>query len=402
MLTTLCKRFETGCSGLLATLLPITVLLTVGPASARAAEPAAATTPDGGVIEVEAEGEGLDKEGATKDALRKALEKGGKNEIFSETKVENFQLMHDTIISRAEGIVTDYKILPGYPKKIVGGTVKVKIKARVSKKILKDHWGAVQNVLKQIGRPKIMIYIVEKIDGQEEKQGLLETQIEKRLLKAGFDLVARTAIEAALAKEKGDATAENDARKLQALAKSFKAHLYITGTANANQAGMAEAAGLTFAAYNCDVQLKAYYTDSAKLLASANLPVQRGLARGKKEFSPQAGKQALGFAGTNVVEDVYTQIMKQWATQISAGGELILEVEGIKPVAAVKMKKALKALKGVEDVNFDLSKGRASFRIRAKLSAETLLEHLVDEPFDKLIEVVDLKLNRVQAKGIGA
>src|SRR5688572_12626090 len=70
----------------------------------ESAAPAAA--PDEGVVEVEAVGEGTSKEQATKFALRAALEKGGKNEIFSDTKVENFALMHDTIISRAEGIVT--------------------------------------------------------------------------------------------------------------------------------------------------------------------------------------------------------------------------------------------------------------------------------------------------------
>ena len=69
------------------------------------------------VVEVTVEGEGLNEQEATKDALRKALEQGGKIEIFSDSKVENYQLMHDTIISRAEGIVTDFKIV-GKPRKI--------------------------------------------------------------------------------------------------------------------------------------------------------------------------------------------------------------------------------------------------------------------------------------------
>ena len=106
-------------------------------------------------VDVEAEGEGADKEQATKVALRAALEKGGKQEIFSDSKVENYQLMHDTILSRAQGIVTDYKVVE--EKKVAGGTFKVKIKARVSKSVLKESWGAIQNVLNQIGRPKIMV-----------------------------------------------------------------------------------------------------------------------------------------------------------------------------------------------------------------------------------------------------
>ncbi|NTV93509.1 MAG: hypothetical protein HGA72_09720, partial [Chlorobiaceae bacterium] len=46
------------------------------------------------VVLVEAEGEGVTKEEALRVALRAALEKGGKQEIFSDTKVENYQLIH--------------------------------------------------------------------------------------------------------------------------------------------------------------------------------------------------------------------------------------------------------------------------------------------------------------------
>jgi len=354
---------------------------------------------DEAVVEVEAEGEGISKEEALKDALRKALEKGGKNEIFSDTQVENFQVLHDTIIARAEGIVTDYKVLEERP--VMGGTFKTKIKARVAKKALVDAWGAVQNVLNQIGRPKIMVYIVERIDGKEEQQSILETEIEKKLLKSGFDLVERTAVAAIIEQEKADAKAEDNVAKLQAIAKQFHAHIFITGTANANQAGMEDLYGSPAAFYNCDVQLKAYYTDSARLLASDGIPNTRGGARGRKEFSPQAGKQALSFAGQNVVERIYQQVMQQWATQISAGGEIVLEVQGMKIPAALKLKRMLSEIKGVERVNQDVTKGMAVFRISAKLSAESLAERIGEGEFAKLLEMTDLKLNRIQAKAVG-
>jgi len=360
-----------------------------------------ATEKSGGddVVVVEATGEGLSKEEATKVALRNALEQGGKSEIFSDTQVENFQLMHDTIITRAEGIVTDYKVLE--EKKVIGGTFKVKIRAKVSKKALVDSWGAIQNVLNQIGRPKIMVYVVERIDGKTEDQSILETEIEKRLLNSGFDLIARSAVKAIIEKEKADAAAENDVAKLQAIAKQFDAHIFITGTANANQAGLEDLYGTPAAFYNCDVQVKAYYTDSAKLLASAGIPVSRGGARGRKEFSPQAGKMALSFAGQNLVEEIYQQVMRQWSTQISAGGEIILEVQGMKVPGALKLKKKLVAIEGVERVHQSVTKGLAKFRINAKLSAEDLAGRLVEGEFEKILEITDLQLNRIQSKAVG-
>jgi len=369
------------------------------PAPSPPAVPAAAApakTDEDGVAVVEAEGEGTSKEEATKIALRAALEKGGSNEIFSDTKVENFQLMHDTIISRAEGIVTKFEVLG--EKEIAGGTVKVRIEAWVSRKTLVDSWGAIQNVLNQIGRPKIMVYIVEKIDGRSEQQSILETEIEKRLLKSGFDLVEKSAAAEIRKKELADAAGEKNVAKMQAIAKDFDAHIFITGTANANPAGMEDLYGAPAAFYNCDVQLKAYYTDSGKLLVSTGIPATRGGARGKNEFSPQAGKMALSIAGRKVVEDIYQQVMSQWATQISAGGELILEVQGATFKNANSLRKALQEIEGVSSVSFRFSKNIATYHINSKLGAQALAEKLSEGPFEKMLEIGDLKLNRIQAK----
>src|SRR5262249_23626931 len=155
---------------------------------------------------------------------------------FSNSKVENFQLMHDTIITRALGIVTDYTVVS--EGKGMGGTYRMKIKAKVSKSVLAKSWGELQNVLNQIGRPKVMVAITERIDGQLEEQSILETNIEEKLLKSGFDLVARTAMESIRKKEMDDAAVSGNVGKLQAIAKDHDAQIFIAGTTNANQAGV--------------------------------------------------------------------------------------------------------------------------------------------------------------------
>ena len=71
--------------------------------------PGAARAED--VVEVSATGEGITPDAARDDALRKALEQGGRVEISSYSQVDNFVLIRDTIYSRADGIITDYKIL---------------------------------------------------------------------------------------------------------------------------------------------------------------------------------------------------------------------------------------------------------------------------------------------------
>jgi hypothetical protein len=371
------------------------------PPAAVTPAPVPATGADEYVV-VEADGEGVDKEAATKAALRAALEKGGKQEIFSDSKVENYQLMYDTILTRAEGIVTDYQIVKGPVPVVGGGTVKIWIKAKVSKKAMVDSWGAIQNVLNQIGRPKIMVYIIERIDGNLEEGSILETELEKKLLASGFDLVEHSQMKAVMEKEKADAAASQNVNKLQAVAKEFGAEIFITGTANANQAGIEELYGVPVAFYNCDAQIKMYYTDTAKVLASVPLPQKRGGAQGRKEYSPQAGKRALSNAGQAVVADLYQQVLSQWSTAISAGGELVLEVEGMKFTAATRLKRALAEIKGVEHVNMEMTKGTPRFRINAKMGAQELAEKLSEGEFAKALEIQDLKLNRIQAKAKGS
>lgn len=402
--------------GLSCTVAMLCVVWAAGPAAGRQpppqpppvapAAPAAPAPPAAPGIRIEgdfvivegARGEWTDREGAIKQALRQALEMGGKVEIFSQSQVANYELIHDTILTRAEGIVTDYQITK--EERGVGGTWIIIIKAKVSKKSMHDSWGAIQNVLDQMGRPKIMIQIVERIDGKQEEQSILETEIEKRLLKSGFDLVDQKQIEEVMRREAADANVERDAAKVAALAKKFGAQILVWGTANANQAGMEQAYGVPLAMYNCDVQLKVFYTDTAKLLASEGIPQTRGGARGRKEFSPQAGKQALSFAGQKVVESIYQQVLSQWATAISAGGEIVLEVSGIKAAPSIRLRRALEGMEGIRKVNYDMSKGMASYRINGTLSADQLFERLAEGEFEKVIELVDLKPGRIQAKAV--
>ncbi|MCK4660679.1 MAG: hypothetical protein KAV82_14250 [Phycisphaerae bacterium] len=356
-----------------------------------------ATAPAGeDIVVVEVKGEGISPDGAKNDALRKALEQGGKAEIFSHSQAENFELVRDTIYSRAEGIITDYKILQQGAG--VGGVYFCKIKAKVSKSAIATNWGAVQNVLDQIGRPGVMVCITEWIDGVTDTSSILESKIEERLLKSGFDVYSKRGLGSLQAKEAADAAAEDNIAKLQALAKDHSTQIFIMGHANANAAGVENLYGTPTAMYNGDCVVKMYYTDTARLLASESLPNWRGGARGHHAISPQAGKMALSNAGAAIIEKVYATVMKQWATAISAGGEIQLEVEGLKIKDAIKVKKMLKKIKGVEKVHYQMTKGLAKYRIVAKMTAETFVEHLVEGEWESLIEVVDLKMNRIQAK----
>ena len=353
------------------------------------------------IVEVTVTGEGLSDDSALKDALRRALEQGGGAEISSHSQVENFQLIRDTVYARAEGIVSDYKVLEKGDG--AGGTKFCKIVAKVNKSAIATTWGEVQNVLDQVGRPGVAIHILERIDGLIQDSSILESQLENRLIKSGFNVYAGQQLEALAKKESADAAVEDNTAKMQAIAKDFGTQIFITGTAQANAAGVNEVAGQAVAMYNGDGMIKMFNTDTAQLLASESLANWRGGARGFNTVSPQAGKKALENAGQELVDRLYQDVMMFWATQISAGGELVLEVEGFSVGDALKFKKKLEAIDAdkIRNVNQSVTKGIATFRIKAKMTAEGLAEHLVEGEFADLIEIVDLKTNRIQAKKVG-
>ena len=355
-----------------------------------------------GVEVVTVTGMGISEDSARYDALRKALEQGGGTEISSRSQVDNFELIRDTIYARADGIISDYKVLE--QGDAAGGTKYCKIQAKVSKSAIATTWGEVQNVLDQVGRPGIAVYILERIDGNVQDSSILESQIENRLLDKGFVVYAGEQIRRIMEKESADAESEQNLAKVRAIAKDFGTQVFITGTSQANSAGVKELAGQPTAMYNGDAMIKMYYTDTGQLLASESLANWRGGARGFFDISPQAGKKALENAGQELVERCYLSVMKRWATQISAGGELTLEVEGgMNMGEVIKLKKKLKAIDPdkIKGVRHSLTKGIATFRITAKMTAEQLVEYLVEDEFAAMIEIVDLKTNRIQAKKVG-
>jgi hypothetical protein len=383
-------------------------LLLALPAIAQQTPPGSQTVAPDEAKTVTVTAEGYDRDDAVKRALRKALEQGAGVQLAAYSNVENYMLLRDTIYSRAAGVVRDYRVLEEKPG--AGGTVIVTVEATVRPDAVAATWGEVQNVLDQIGRPRVMVWIDEHIDGQLQKDSIVAARIEELFTKAGFDLVAREGIEDLRRRAAAEAREEGNAAKLAQLAKQSGAHLLIRGSANANRAGIENIYNVPAAFYNCDVQARVYYTDTGKLIASESLPQTRAGVRSRKEFSPQAARSALVQATFPDVDNparppslanrIYETVMEQWSTQITAGGEIELEVQGLDFKGYVQIKKTLTEIENVKRVDGDFTKGIATFRIRAELGAETLAERLAEPPFEQWLEITDVNLSRIQARAV--
>lgn len=350
--------------------------------------------------------EGLDCDDAVKRALRQAIEQAGKVDVFSKSETENFQLMKDTVLARAVGKVTDYKVLS--KQEGVGGTCVVTLEAKVSKELLDATWGEVEILLQQMGRPKIMVFFAERIfdlkTPEGRRDGILDTDsqfqvmIEQKLADVGFELVAKEQVEAIKQTKAAEAAANDDVGVMQAIAADYGAHLFIAGKANTTGPQDKDAFGTMLHMWETDVTLRAYWTETAGLLFAAGTP--EGWRRGGSRVDGRPGaKQALQNTAKNMSELCVAKLLETWTRQAVGGGEIILEVHNCQFKHALAVQKKVEKIEDVQEVRREFKKPLARLRIKAKISAEKLVELVAEMEFeDFALEIEDQKLNTITCK----
>lgn len=313
--------------------------------------------------EVIATGQGLTVEAARRDGLRRALEEGGRHEIASHSGAKHFALIRDTIYARADGVIRAYRVMD--EGTAADGARYCKLTATISKASIASNWGYVQSALDRVGRPGVAVLIHETIDGALQESSALESQLEKRLVDAGFVVYAGTRLRTLVSQE---STAEGEVAKVQAIAKEFNAPVFIVGTASA------------------DAVVNLYHTDTAALIERMPLSNWRG-----------------GAGGTALVSRCHQAVLKHWASRVIDGREISLEVKGLTVPEATVIKKKLKSIDPdlIIKVNYSATIGVVWFRIRARMTAEELVEHLAEGEWPSILDPFELQGNTIRARKIG-
>lgn len=356
------------------------------------------------LVEVTVTGAGMDKDEAIRDAMRKAVERGAGTFIYSQSETRDFVLVRDTVLARSAGFVQSHKILSA--RQVADGSWEVKITAVVSIKGVVDTWGVVTTMLKQMGRPKIMVFINEKIMGMKVGEAgraifgptiqvansTVQTRIENLLLKSGFLLVNREQLKEIDKKDLVAAVADDNPAKVQAIAKRFGAQLFISGVANATAGEFKRISGIPIFTYQAEANVKCYRSDTAQLLSS--IPGQS--TRGADRVWRSAANKALDLQAQHVAPKVRSDILRFWQDALAGRGEVQLHVAGVSFKQYVQLKKALKEIKQVKDVTTKYHNKNAECSIVSDVNAETLAEKLV-EAFENL-EITDVSQNVIKAK----
>ena len=361
------------------------------------AQPVAAPKRAVDVVTVTVTGQGMSKDEALKDAVRKAVERGAGTMVYSESEAKDFALMRDTVITRAQGFVEKKDILSA--REVDDGVWEVQIKAVVSVKGIRDVWGTVKTLTAQLGRPKIMVFLTERIQplvspnpGQPQKDSTVQTRIENMLLKSGFDLVNKNQITAIQQKDLADAVATNNPAKAQAIAKSFGAQIFITGSTNAVNSGSGLAHGVLLHNFGADGDVKCFRSDTGKLMSSQN-----GVGESSDLNPRRSAKKSLWQLGNILGPKVQGDILRFWLDVMQGGGEIQLKVSDVSFRDRSQLKKAIEGIKGVTQVNAAKYHNRiAEFAIEAKMTAEQLAEKLSE--LVKNLDIEDVSQNVIKGK----
>ena len=344
---------------------------------------------DENLVEITVAGGGVTKDDALRDAMRKAVEQGAGTFISSRSEVKDFALIRDTILTRAAGFIQSRKVLS--ERELPDTTWEVKIQAIVSVRGVEDMWGTVTTLLKQVGRPKIMVFVKEDIDGRTQDDSVVQTRIENVLLKSGFPLVDRAQIKAIDRKDLAAAVAEDKPEKLQAIAKRFGAQIYITGKANCTAAPQTTVAGVRLFPYQADATIRCFRSDTAQLMSSIPGRPTRGVDRAWRS----GAAKALDAQARQIAPKVTRDILRFWQDALAGRGEVQLQVEDLSFRQYADLKKKLAAMKEVKDVTTKYSNKVAQCSLQCEVNAETLAEKLLEAVPE--LEITDVSQNVIKA-----
>jgi hypothetical protein len=338
--------------------------------------------------------QGLARDNAVRDALRKAVEQAVGQMVSAETLAENFQVVRDNIYTKAQGYVKDYKIVKEGPQKDL---YVVTITATVGADQIKNDLSALGLLMARVGKPRVLFMIAEQNIGQEmyvfwwswwgkggaEFRGqtvdmaVSETALKEEFLNKGFNVVdissATGKFEISNAYRIADLT--NDGAR--EFGRKLNAEVVIKGKSLAKEGP--RTLGSSVGSYLADITVSAVRVDNGQVLASAR---GQGVARHVAQHT--GGNEALERAGRDVAAKLVDQIVAKWTGETSGTQLVQLTIKGIRMKDLVKIKEFLQSqIRGVQSIiQRSFEGGVAVLEVDAKVTAQQIGDELAKKEFE--------------------
>lgn len=356
-------------------------------------------------------------EEAKNNALRAAIEQASGVRIDADTTVVNNQLVRDQVFSNTSGYVKKYDVLD---KKVEKGVVTVKVKADIITENLEKDVTAARDLVKRIGRPKVVILMQESTlqgDGKAViNSNTFSTVLSEAFTTDGYDLKDPAFAAGKVRIAPGVVLQQGEAKEIGDLS---KADFIVYGTATFRQQSMGAIGDTKDAAS----QAKGSLVDSSLFLVSGEYDLSVFATRTGSSIAKISNNFAFKDPGTAIKASIVSfertalelararkaeinaslrkAILEYFRNELVNGARLELAVAGLDSFTAAKdFKKSIESMKGIKEATQDsFANGKAAYRITYLGSSQDLAEQMEAATFKKKkINVVSVTGNTLEVQ----
>ncbi|HEX3043911.1 MAG TPA: hypothetical protein VHY08_04080 [Bacillota bacterium] len=230
------------------------------------------------------------KEAAISDALRAAVERVMGTLVDAQTRVENYELLDDSILTRSVGYVTDYEVIEIRED---GEYLKVLIRAVVKEDAIIDELDTLKIMVKRAGKPRVMVIVPEEYMKKPATNPAAETAIIQGLLAVGFPVIDPAQLKRSHNLESLRRIVNGDNEELRSLATDYGAEIMVLGEA------ICERFGYYYGFISCRATLtvRVVRADTGEILVTHSVQMS-----GAEVTEGNAVKKALANAGEKMAE----------------------------------------------------------------------------------------------------
>ena len=349
---------------------------------------------------------------ALNDALRKAVEQAVGTMVSSETVVENYQLIRDSILTKSQGYIQNYKVVSESPSPEL---YQVTITATVALGDLKNDLAALGILMQRAQKPRVLFMIAEQNIGQEfymfwwhgksEFKGqhydmaASETALKEEFLNKGFNVVDSSVATGKIEVSNAYRIADLTDTGAISIGRQLGAEVIVKGKALAKEGP--RNTGSKVGSYIADITASALRVDNGAVLGSAR---GHGVSRNISEVT--GGTEALEKAAREMAGKMVDQIVAKWSGEVSGGGLIQLTVRGIGEYSDfVKFKDIIQGqIRGVQAIyQRSLEAGTAVLDVEMKGNAQQLSDEIARKNFGGIpVKVIGASANTVEVSLGGA
>lgn len=324
------------------------------------------------------------RDGALRDALRRAVEQAVGSFISAETRVRNFQLLSDRIYANSSGYVASYRVLSESREE---GLYRVVIRARVKTDRIENDLQAIGILLNEQGRPRVLV-VVEGDEETDEDAGSVEARISGYFAERGFPVVDRKTLEQNLAKEQLRRLIAGDSTAARLAGLRTGAEIGILGRLNRSQERRRSPYTQTETDfYQAGLVLRAVNLQTAGVLGTSTLTLTLPFSR----------TEVLNRVADSSSRVLMAKILAGWGRRTNTT-EIVCLNANYEKVERLKTELSTKLRGVVTVVSRELAGDQALIEVVSETTSQEILSGLRERGFSVRFEVLGWTNNRIEIK----